>query len=53
MTEFLGALFYPLAKHCEPAGKIELPKYLSQNAPVSMCVSVKTALIFVIELFLY
>ena len=37
VTDFLGALFYPLAKHCEPADKIEPPKNLSQN-PSRLCV---------------
>ena len=23
VTDFAGALFYPMAKHCEPSGKIE------------------------------
>ena len=40
MADFLGALFYPAAKHCEPAGKIEPQKNLSQNPPLSMCVLV-------------
>ena len=38
MTDFLEALFYPLARNASPAGKIEPPKNLSQNAPPSMCV---------------
>ena len=38
VTDFLGALFYPAARNASPPGKIEPPKNLSQNAPLSMCV---------------
>ena len=41
MTDFLEALFYPAARNASPPGKIEPPKNLSQNAPVSMCVRQK------------
>ena len=41
VTDILWALFYPPARNASPPGKIEPPKNLSQNAPLSMCVSVK------------
>ena len=45
VTDFFGALFYPAAKHCEPAGKIEPQKNLSQNPPVYVCDCVSTIVV--------
>ena len=46
VTDFFGALFFGGSRNASPAGKIEPPKNLSQNAPPSMCVR-KTRGIFV------